>query len=188
MKHISITSALTVVLGVTVASAAQANSGGTIHFTGSVNDQTCTIEGGAGTGGGQNDFTVALDAVSANDLAAAGATTGKKIFSINVGKDGEATCVDGKTNRLSFEVSSPRINPTSGALTNEIAGGAGNTEVQLLDDAGVAINLADPANGVDFEIIGNKAQIDLAAQYLAVGGGATPGAVRTNVLYRVTYN
>jgi major type 1 subunit fimbrin (pilin) len=191
MKHIKIASALVAALGLATTGAvfAQSSAGGTITFTGSVTDQTCSVTGGAGTNGGTGNFSVALDSVPASALAAAGDTAANKPFSVVIGGPGQTTCEDGKVATLSFEISSPQIDAASGALVNALSGQATNTEVQVLDGEGNVINLADPANAVQSPAIAdNTAVIPFQAQYLAVGGGATAGLVSTEVVYGVTYN
>jgi len=191
MKHLKLASALVVAMGIAAAGAAsaQASTGGTITFTGSVTDQTCTITGGAGTNGGTGNFTVALDPVPATDLAAAGDVTGNKPFQVIIGGPGQGTCQDGKVAVMSFVPSSPQIDAVTGALANALNGQATNTEVQVLDGTGSAIALNDPANAVKSPAIANNtATIDFQAQYLAVNGAATPGLVQTDVLYQVVYN
>lgn len=191
MKHIKLASALVVAMGIVAVgtASAAASSGGTITFTGAVTDQTCTIKGGSGTDGGTGNFTVALEPVPATELASAGDFAGNKPFQVVIGGPGQSTCEDGKVATLSFEISSPRIDAATGALTNTLAGQAANTQVQVLDGDGKVIMLNDPANGVQSPAIANNtAIIPFQAQYLAVGGGAKAGLVSTEVLYGVTYN
>jgi major type 1 subunit fimbrin (pilin) len=190
MKHIKLASALAFSIGALVAgtASAAASTGGTIRFTGAVTDETCTITGGSGTDGGQGNFTVALDPVPASQLAAAGDVANKKPFTVIIGGPGQGSCQDGKVARMSFLTSSPRIDPTTGTLTNALSGEATNANVQLLDSTGGVVALNDPANGYDSPAIANNtATIDFAAQYYATGA-ATPGLVDTSVVYAVTYN
>jgi major type 1 subunit fimbrin (pilin) len=190
MKNMKIASAIAFVLGIAVAGSSMAADGGTITFTGSVTDQTCTIKGGSGTDGGTNNFTVALDAAPVSSLAAAGDTAMPKPFSVNIGGEaGDTTCAANTIAHLSFQVASPRIDASTGALTNALTGEATNTEVQLTDSSGKAINLADPTNNTDVTIpASGPGIINYQAQYLAVGGAATAGLVSTSVVYGVTYN
>ena len=190
MKHIKLASALVVAMGLAAAGVASAQSanGGTITFTGSVTDSTCTISGGGGTNGGTGNFTVALDSVAATDLAAAGVTANAKPFTVTIGGPGQGTCLDGKVATLSFLTSSPQIDAATGALTNALAGQATNTEIQLMDSTGAPINLADPSYSVNSPAIANNtAQINLQAQYYATGA-ATSGLVSTSVVYAIAYN
>ncbi|BDU18639.1 fimbrial protein [Dyella sp. GSA-30] len=189
MKQIQLASAIALVMGLAVSSAASAmTTGGTITFTGVVTDATCTVKGGAGSDGGEGNFTVALEPVSATELPAAGATAKIKDFQVILGGPGQGTCENGKVARMSFLPSSPRIDPATGTLNNALTGEAGNTNVQVLDSTHAAIDLRDPANGVDFPAIANNtAVVDLAAQYYATNA-ATPGLVSTSVVYSVVYN
>jgi len=189
MKHIQLASALALVLGMSVATAASAAAtGGTIRFTGAVTDETCTITGGSGTDGGTGNFVVALDPVRASLLAAAGDVAGAKPFQVIIGGPGQGSCVNGKVATMSFLASSPRIDPMTGALTNALVGEATLTQVQVMEADGTAINMADPANGVRSPaIVNNTAIIVFQSQYLATGA-ATPGLVDTSVVYAVSYN
>lgn len=189
MKQIQLASAIALVMGLAVSSAASAmTTGGTITFTGVVTDATCTIKGGSGTDGGEGNFTVALQPVAATQLSASGATANAKDFQVILGGPGQGTCEDGKVARMSFLPSSPRVDPATGTLTNALTGEAGNTNIQVLDGAHAAVDLRDPANGVDFPAIANNtAIVDLAAQYYATAA-ATPGLVSTSVVYSVVYN
>jgi len=190
MKHFKLASAVAIAMGIAFAGAASAASsnGGTITFTGSVDDVTCTVTGGGGTDGGQGNFTVALAPAAPADLAVAGDVTKPKPFSVQIGGPGQGSCTDGKVARMSFLTSSPRIDAATGALTNALSGEAMNVQVQLTDSSGV-INLADPSYFQDSPpIANNTAVIPFTAQYLAVGGAATPGLVSTSVVYAVTYN
>lgn len=190
MNNFKIASAIALAMGLAVAGSASAAaaSGGTITFTGQINDTTCTITGGPGTDGGQGNFTVALQPVDQSQLTTAGATAGKKAFTVQIGGPTDATCQNGKVATLSFLTSSPRIDATNGALMNALSGQATMADIQVLDAAGTAIDLRDPANGVMSPAIANNtALINFNAQYLATGT-ATPGLISTSVLYGVTYN
>ena len=190
MKGIKFVSAVAMATGILVMGSAQAQSanGGTIRITGAVTDATCTITGGPGTDAGAGNVAVALDPVAAVSLAAAGNTANRKPFSLIIGGPGQGSCVDGKVARLSFNVASPRVDAATGTLTNALVGQATNTNIQMTNGTGTAINLASPANGVDSPAIANNtATIDLGAQYYATGA-ATPGLVETSVQYGVTYN
>lgn len=190
MKNFKIASAIALALGIAVvgSASAAASSGGTITFNGALTDQTCTIKGGSGTDGGTGSFIVALDTIPATDIKASGDTAAWKPFAVIIGGPGEGTCENGKVAHMAFEVSSPRIDAATGALTNALTGEATNAEIQVTKSDKTAINLADPANGVDSPAIANNtATINLGAQYLGTGA-ATAGKVSTSVLYGVTYN
>jgi major type 1 subunit fimbrin (pilin) len=190
MKHVHLASALALVLGLAAATSASAaaSSGGTITFTGAVTDATCTVKGGAGTNGGTDNFTVALDSVDAAKLATAGQTANPKLFDVIIGGEGQGTCVDGKVAKMTFLISSPQIDPATGALVNALAGEATNVQIQLQNGKKKVIDLADPSNGETAKIKNNTATIPYSAQYLAVNGAATPGLVSTSVVYSVSYN
>jgi major type 1 subunit fimbrin (pilin) len=192
MKHIKLASAAAIALGLAIAgsASAQTSAGGTITFTGSVADATCTVSGGAGTNGGTGNFIVALDQVTPGDFAAAGATAGPKPFSVQIGAPGQTSCVNGSIGTMSFLTSSPQIDAANGNLKNALTGEATNTEIQLLDGTTQApINLASGSYSVASPAVANNtATIPFVAQYYADGGIPTAGLVSTSVVYKVVFN
>jgi len=190
MKSIKFASAIALAAGVLVMGNAQAQSanGGTIRVTGSVTDATCTITGGTGTDGGRGNVSVALDPVAATALAQSGDTANHKAFNLIIGGPGQGSCVNGKIADLRFNVASPRIDATTGTLTNALADQATHTNIQLTNGTAAGVlNLASPATLVSSPaIVANTATISLGAQYYATGA-ATPGLVDTSVQYGVTY-
>jgi major type 1 subunit fimbrin (pilin) len=188
MKQIIIAAALALALGASATASAQAANGGSITFTGAVNDNSCTVRGGAGTDGGTGNFGVILDTVNPGQLATDGATAASKAFQVVIGGAGQATCADDKIASMSFAPTSALIDPVTGALQNSLSGEATNVQIQLGNGTTNApIDLADPNNVSTATIAGNTATIPYFARYLATGA-ATVGLVSTNVTYAVTYN
>jgi major type 1 subunit fimbrin (pilin) len=191
MKQYQIAAAIALAMGLGFASHANAQfiNGGTITFTGVVTDDTCPVQGGSGTDGGKNNFIVALDAVNTSALAVDGAVAGKQPFDVVVGGP-DSGCNPNLVASMKFLSSSPRVDPTTGTLTNALAGEAGNTNIQLLDASDAVINLADTNNSVTlpWDVATKTAVVKYSAQYKAVGGAATAGLVSTSVVYSVAYN
>jgi major type 1 subunit fimbrin (pilin) len=191
MKQIKIASAIALTLGLAIAgsASAQSSAGGTITFTGSVADATCTVTGGAGTNGGTGNFTVALPQVAPSDLATVGETAAPTAFNVQIGGAGQASCVDGSIGTMSFLTSSPQIDAASGNLKNALAGET-NAEIQLLDGTTSApINLATGTYSVASPAVANNtAEIPFTAQYVAADAAATPGTLSTSVVYQVVFN
>ena len=190
MKFSKITAALVaaLTLGAIGTASAQSVNGGTITFTGSVADVTCTVQGGAGTNGGSGNFTVSLNQAQPSDLPSAGATFGQQAFDLIIGGPNQTSCQDGSVASVQFIPSSPQVDAATGALRNALSGQATNVEIQVLDSNNAPINLAAGNLYASPAIANNTATMQFGAQYLAVGGGATPGLVSTEVLYGVTYN
>jgi major type 1 subunit fimbrin (pilin) len=190
MKHIKLASALVAAMGIAViGTASAATSGGTITFTGTVTDTTCSASGGAGTGGGKDNFTVPLDPIADTVLNAQG-NGGVHPFVIEINGDNDSNCV-AKTAAFTFNTSSPAIDPVTGALKNNLGTKyAQDTEIQLLDSGNQPINLADPAQAAlpAVTLTNNMGTIDLSAQYLTPNKSATAGQVETAVQYQVVYN
>lgn len=201
MKKTLISSALAAVMGFamltpTVANAANAGDG-TITFTGLIVPTTCIITGG-GAASGTTNIRVRLPDVSVTALPA-GNSAGDTDFSLILsGPD----CTNGKTAALWIETTAtPALDAATGALKNQASGGAGNVEVRMVNKANrQPINLAVNGYVVDGQsviaannqptakIVGNTATLNYVAQYLAVGGAATPGAVETYLTYSMQYN
>jgi major type 1 subunit fimbrin (pilin) len=191
MKNTKLASALAVAMCLAAAGTANAADGGTISFHGIVNDTTCTIQGGAGTDGGQNNFSVTLDGVASSELKR-GKTAKPKAFQILIGGPGQGSCgANGNViASMSFLASSPQVSAASGNLTN-VRTSETTAEVQLLKgDGATVIDLRNPASGLQPQrIVDNQATLTYYAQYAAPAGfDATPGMLETNVVYQVVYN
>jgi major type 1 subunit fimbrin (pilin) len=172
---------------------------GTITYNGAVTDTTCTVTGG-GAATGTGDVTVQLPDVSRNILGSAGLTAGKTPFSLILG--GGTKCTDGKTAALWIETTqTPALDTATGALRNQASGGATNVQVQMINPANdqpidLSVNamvtngatLIAGSNQPAATIAANTATLNYAAQYLAVDGAATAGAVTTYLTYSMQYN
>jgi major type 1 subunit fimbrin (pilin) len=184
MKRIKLASAMALAMGIAFAGSAGATNAGNITFTGSVNDPTCTVTGGFGTDKAATNFTVNLGAVDPGALPA-GNVAGKADFEVDIGG---SNCTSGRVASMSFDKSSTLIDSTTGALKNDKPGGAANVLVQLLDENGAAIQLANDDYKQDVRIQNNAATMKFSAQFLADGGDASAGVFETSVGYVVDYN
>ncbi|SOE99177.1 Pilin (type 1 fimbria component protein) [Burkholderia sp. OK233] len=140
---------------------------GTITFTGSVSNTTCSINGVAS--GSPADVTVPLKEVTASSLAAAGATG----------------CTGAATKAVANFENGPTVDQTTGNLTNT-TGSAKNVQVQLLNAQRQPINVVTSLNN---DIATNGADINAGSgnlQYYSTGG-AQPGSVNTSVQYTMQY-
>jgi major type 1 subunit fimbrin (pilin) len=191
MKNIKLGSALAIAMGLAVAGTVNAADGGVITFHGVVTDTTCTVQGGSGTDGGTNNFSVTLNGVDANVLDAAAKTANAKAFQVLIGGPDQPSCGagDGKIASMSFLASSPQVDGATGNLNNLLTSEAANVQIQLLkEDGTTAIDLRDPNSGLQSaDIVNNQATLQYSAQYYATGA-VTPGLVETNVVYAVNYN
>lgn len=164
---------------VAFASSVQA-ADGTIDFTGIVNGQTCTINGG---GAGKN-FSVALPPVSTSALATAGEWAGRTQFSIKL-----TDCVpDSGLVSTRFE-SGPTVNLGSGSLIIDTALGAKNVEIGLLNSDYSKIMVGAPEasqNSKSVSMTAGTATLNYFAQYEATGV-SEPGAANTRVQYTMIY-
>lgn len=165
---------------------------GTISITGTIKGLTCTISGGPGTTPGTGgSFSVELLPVQTSALATPGQPAAAKPFSIVLGAGTGATCPDGTRASILFDASSAMINPATGNLRNTTGTGqAGNVEVQILDSlaANAPVNLASGNTTTEVTAVGTGGvTLPFQAQYIAVGGPASAGAVNTSVGYTVSF-
>src|ERR1700754_264752 len=152
INHFKLAPTAAVVMGLGAAAAANADSG-LITFTGSITDATCVVTGGPGTDGGQGNFIVALDPEPNTSFTAVGAVAGRHDFRVNVGPaapGGTCGLEDGSTvASMSFGVG-PNTK-LSGRLDNILEGTAGSAEgfdLQIVDEAGTAIDLSTADAGL----------------------------------------
>jgi len=152
---------------------------GTVSVAGVIGAATCVINGSNG-----GDISVNLPLVGSAQLSSPGQTTGVTPFTIALSQ------CDGLSAQTHFELSNS-IDQATGNLYN-VGGGATGVEVQLLNSAFQPINLLTNDNSQTINLAGsapNKSgALNYYAQYIAVGGGATSGSVRTSVQYSMIYN
>lgn len=162
---------------------------GTIDISGEITGTTCTISGGTGGAPGTGaNFPVVLDKVQADALAVDGAVSGSKPFFIYVG--GAATgCPDSTKVAVLFESTSPAINPKTGNLRNVApATPAAMVEVQIIDAATHApMDLRTGKTSTVATVTKGLATLPFAARYIAAGGKAGVGLVKTAVTYSVVF-
>jgi len=162
-------------------------SDGTITFTGSLSDTTCSINGVA-AGSPADIPNVTLPEVSASVLGTAGATAGRLSTPITLALTG---CSGSATKAVAYFESGPTIDQGNGYLKNMAsASPATNVEVRLLNAVFQPINIAKgshndiASNGAT--ITAGNATLNYYGEYYATGK-ATAGAVSTSVNYTMQY-
>lgn len=160
---------------------------GTITFTGSVTDTTCSINGA--TSGTPADLAITLPPVPASSLATQGAVAGTT-------NAGDITfkltgCTGTATKVIAGFENGATVDQTTGYLTNQAStGGATNVEVRLLNASMKPINITNdannntPADGAT--ITDGTATLTYFAQYYAMDK-ATAGTVNTSIQYTMAY-
>jgi major type 1 subunit fimbrin (pilin) len=155
-------------------------SDGTISFSGSVVNATCTVK----VNNSAASATVNLPTVSQATLGANGEVAGATRFTVNL-----SGCTTGNTVNVYFEAGST-VDPVSGNLIN--GGTAGNVQVQLLTNSGAAISVGSSSQATSTGIAMTASPavtgggLDYSAQYYATGA-STAGSVTTSVTYSLTY-
>lgn len=153
---------------------------GTITFTGKVTAKTCEINTGS-----TKDFTVALPPVGVTALKNAGDVAGRTGFSINL-----TNCSAAGKVATYFEPG-VTVDASTGNLVNNVSGGAGNVQLQLLTANGTVLPVRasgtlQAGSWTDVTLNGS-AKLDYAAQYYALGQ-STAGDVGSSVKYTIIYN
>ncbi|MFL9866708.1 fimbrial protein [Paraburkholderia fungorum] len=158
---------------------------GTITFTGSLSNTTCSINGiAAGT---LATSTATLPEVSAASLGTVGSTAGRSA-PITLALTG---CTGSATKAVAFFENGSTVDQTNGYLANQAtASPATNVDVRLLNASYLPINIITglnndiAANGAT--ITANAATLKYYGEYFATGK-ATAGAVSTSVQYTMQY-
>ena len=165
-------------------------SDGTINIRGKLTQATCTVK----IDGGSADALITLPSLSTSTLSKSGATAGRTAFTINL--TGCTTSFQNPAENITkvrayFE-HGPNVDPASGRLNNSIAstaGGAGNVQVQLRDEAENEIyigNTSQRANAA--ETLTSQGAADLVYNlYYYATGQSTPGSLATSVTYSIDY-
>lgn len=157
---------------------------GTITFTGTVSDTTCSINGV--TSGSPADIAVTLPPVPAGALTSTGETAGTTTAgAIQMQLTG---CSGTATKAIANFENGTTVDQTTGNLIN--SGSAGNVQVQLLNTNMNPINVTTNSNNQlttnGDAILGGAATLKYFARYYATGK-ATAGTVNTSVQYTMQY-
>ncbi len=151
---------------------------GQIDFSGSVVSSSCTINSGTPS------FTITLPPVSTKALANAGEVAGRVPVPIAL-----TGCTLGSKVRAHFE--SGLTTNGAGRLTADAgAGNAANVELQLLNDGfqPVKAGAADGTQNTNLVDVSGTGTADLKyyVEYFSTGA-ATAGAVKSRVMYSISY-
>lgn len=171
---------------VLLAQGAQASSG-TINFTGSITDNTCTV--------GNTSLSVTLPPLTVSALnggsASGGKTAGDTTFTIDL-----SSCSFASGNATAyFEFGANTDAANNGTLKNTSSGpgAATGVNIQLLNDNGLGtvIDVSKTSGNqgvVTAPIAANKGTAKFIARYYATGSTVTSGPVTSSVTYSMVYN
>jgi major type 1 subunit fimbrin (pilin) len=157
---------------------------GTITFTGTISDTTCSIN--SVVSGTPADKSITLPTVTAGTLSATGATAGTSnptdlAFTLS-------GCSGAATKAIANFENGTTVDQTTGNLIN--SGTATNVQVQLLNASMKPINITTNSNNQlatdGVAITGGAASPKYFARYYATGK-ATAGTVNTQVQYTMQY-
>lgn len=150
-------------------------SDGTIHFTGSITDQTCKVDTGS-LNLPVNLGNVALTALN----GAKGMSAASTQFSINVSECPETASAA----NVKFDGTVDANDPGLLALDNE-SGVASGVGIQIADKNGTAIPLH--AASSDYSLIEGTNSLNFVARYVSTGPAVTVGSANGTSEFTIIY-
>lgn len=188
MKKTLISTALAAVVAFAVMAPAAHAANGTATFSGSVTEETCTINGN-GTG----NVDVTLPPVAKSALPTANATANTTPFALVL-----TGCSTTMGNVHAFwNANGAFVDMANGQLKqlDTSAGAASGVQIQLLNADGSVIDASksDIAHGAnqnskETTLVGGAATLNYAAQYIATGTTVSAGPVLAKVQYDLIYD
>lgn len=157
-----------------------AASTGILNVTGSIKLATCYFDSVEGQE--HKDYDWMMPQVSVGSLRAAGMTHGRSLGSIHIGG---VHCTNGYTPYITLG-NGPTVSADTGNLVNTLNGEAENVEIRLLMNDKPLDLRTGPRVGCAV-IVDNRSQCDIGYEYYATGR-ATPGKVKSAVLFNISYD
>lgn len=148
---------------------------GTIHFTGSITDQTCTVDSGS------QSLNVDLGKVAQTALnGAAGMKASPTRFTLNL-----SDCPDTVTGAsVKFDGTSDGTNQNLLALDNG-TGVATGVGIEIADKNGAVIPLHTVST--DYTLAEGANTLDFVARYVSTGAAVTTGAANGTSQFTISY-
>lgn len=177
MKKTSISAVLATVIIYSGSATAASNE---IQFLGEVSTQTCSVE----VLGNQQSL-VLLPTVPASALPTAGATTGDEGFSLKL-----SGCAAPTVTAENYKIRFVSSNFTTNGNLENINGTATGVSLQLTEESGTAINLANGeglTNDLTIDVGSTEAISNYNVKYYAETASVTAGSVMSSVQYAVSY-
>lgn len=159
---------------------AMASSTGVLNVTGSIKIASCNFD----SVGGQEykNYDWQMPQVSVGDLHSAGMTHGRSQGSIAIGG---VHCTNGYIPYITL-ANGATVSADTGNLLNTLNGEAENVEIRLLMNDQPLDLRTSPRVGCAV-IVDNRSQCDISYEYYATAR-ATPGKVKSSVLFNITYD
>ena len=167
--------------------AANADTGGTVSFTGTISSNSCKFRIG---GAQQTAATVTLAKAGLTNLTASGATTG--LTPVTLGLSGCTTAGPASPATAYFLLSSARVTG-SGYIANTASGGATGVALQLTDSSGAtaySLGTSDASVGplLALGTAGTAADTVFGIRYIATQSTPVAGAVTGTLTANFSYN
>lgn len=158
----------------------EATSTGVLNVTGSIKIATCYFDSVEGQE--HKDYDWVMPKVSAGNLHTAGMTQGRSQGSIAIGG---VHCTNGYTPYITL-ANGATVSSDTGNLVNTLSNEAENVEIRLLMNDHPLDLRTSPRVGCAV-IVENRSQCDISYEYYATGR-ATPGKVKSSVLFNISYD
>lgn len=158
----------------------QASSSGVLNVTGSIKLATCYFDSTNGQVTKTYDWV--MPRVYTGDLSSPGMTHGRSQGSISIGG---VHCTNGYTPYMTLQ-NGATVSANTGNLVNTLSGEAENVEIRLLMK-GNPLDLRTSPRIDCAVIVNNQSQCDIEYEYYATGR-ATPGKVKSAILFNITYD
>lgn len=158
----------------------QASSTGMLNVTGSIKLATCYFDSAQGQVTKTYDWV--MPRVYMGVLNSPGMTHGRSQGTISIGG---AHCTNGYTPYITLQ-NGATVSANTGNLLNTLSGEAENVEIRLLMN-GNPLDLRTSPRIDCAVIINNQSQCDIEYEYYATGR-ATPGKVKSAILFNITYD
>lgn len=189
MKKVMLTTAI--IVASMSAGTINAASTGTINFTGSITDATCSV---AVDGDSSGNATVKLPEINKSALAAADTTAGGVLFTLSLSNCSLGTGTAAVTKAAAFFQAGDTVDLNTGRLKQTATTDAAtNVSLQLYDpenaDAPIKVGYATQIDATTYKTISTTAATDLhyGVRYYAEGAAATAGKVTSKVIYNLMY-
>ncbi|WP_431223623.1 fimbrial protein [Serratia sp. L9] len=158
----------------------QASSTGVLNVTGSIKLATCYFDSTNGQVTKSYDWV--LPRVYMGNLSSPGMTHGRSQGSISIGG---VHCTNGYTPYITLQ-NGGTVSAHTGNLVNTLNGEAEHVEIRLLMK-GEPLDLRTSPRIDCAVIVDNRSQCDIEYEYYATGR-ATPGKVKSGILFNITYD
>ncbi|MBF4180645.1 fimbrial protein [Lelliottia nimipressuralis] len=151
-------------------------SDGTIHFTGNITDQTCTVDSAS------KDLTVALGNVAASSFTAAGDKSSPTKFELKLTDCPESVA----SVAVKYDGVADSINSSLLKL-DDATDMATNVGIEISDVNGTAVPVATASMDYPVDATSGSANLDFSARYVSTAAAVTTGPANSTSQFTLNY-